>query len=96
MHRISRFLFDSYYHLRINTLLLQAKEFLANPDAFVAAAPVEEAAPVAETKEEEKEEEKEESDDDMVRGLYSVHFKTNGYVTGLWSVRLGYSFAYST
>jgi hypothetical protein len=45
----------------------QAKEFLANPDAFAAAAPVAEAAPAAEAaKEEEKEEEKEESDEDMV------------------------------
>jgi len=46
------------------------KEILANPDAFVAAAPVEEAAPVAEAKEEEKEEEKEESDEDMGFGLF--------------------------
>jgi len=48
----------------------KAKEFLANPDAFVAAAPVEEAAPVAEVKVEEKEEEKEESDEDMGFGLF--------------------------
>ncbi|KAI0045850.1 hypothetical protein FA95DRAFT_82919 [Auriscalpium vulgare] len=49
----------------------KAKEYLANPDAFVSAAPVAEAAaaeaaPVAE----EKEEEKEESDDDMGFGLF--------------------------
>lgn len=50
----------------------KAKEFLANPDAFVtAAAPEAEAAPAAaETKVEEKEEEKEESDDDMGFGLF--------------------------
>jgi large subunit ribosomal protein LP0 len=46
---------------------LQAKEYLANPEAFVVAAPIAtEAAPAAETAAEEKEEEKEESDDDMV------------------------------
>jgi large subunit ribosomal protein LP0 len=45
----------------------KAKEYLANPDAFVVAAPVAEAAPaVAEKVEEEKVEEKDESDDDMV------------------------------
>lgn len=49
------------------------KEYLANPDAFAAAAPVESSAPVAaaaaveETKEEEK---AEESDDDMGFGLF--------------------------
>jgi len=50
----------------------KAKEFLANPDAFAAAAaPVAEAAPAAETKvEEKKEEEAEESDDDMGLGLF--------------------------
>ena len=44
------------------------KEYLANPDAFAALAPVAEVAPVAAApKEEEKAEEKEEeSDDDMV------------------------------
>ena len=47
---------------------MQVKEYLANPDAFASAAPVEEAAPAAaaaavEEKEPEKEEE---SDDDMV------------------------------
>lgn len=43
------------------------KEYLANPEAFAAAAgPVEEAAPVVAAKEEAKEEEKdEESDEDM-------------------------------
>ena len=42
------------------------KEYLANPDAFAAAAPVAEAAPVAAVQEEEKVEEKEEeSDEDM-------------------------------
>ena len=49
---------------------LQAKEYLANPDAFAVAAPV--AAAAADdgpAKAEEKEEEKEESDDDMV----SIH-----------------------
>jgi hypothetical protein len=47
---------------------MKAKEFLANPDAFAAAAaPTESAAPVAEAaKVEEAEEEKEESDEDMV------------------------------
>jgi large subunit ribosomal protein LP0 len=46
---------------------LQAKEYLANPEAFVVAAPVAtDAAPAVETAAEEKEEEKEESDDDMV------------------------------
>jgi large subunit ribosomal protein LP0 len=50
----------------------KAKEYLANPDAFAAAAPVAEAAaPVADAKvEEKKEEEKEESDDDMGFGLF--------------------------
>ncbi|TRM65030.1 ribosomal protein L10-domain-containing protein [Schizophyllum amplum] len=49
----------------------KVKEFLANPDAFVSAAPAAaEAAPAAETKAEEKEEEKEESDDDMGFGLF--------------------------
>ncbi|KAI0058671.1 hypothetical protein BV25DRAFT_1217218 [Artomyces pyxidatus] len=49
----------------------KAKEYLANPEAFAAAAPVAEAA-VAEAApaEEEKEEEKEESDDDMGFGLF--------------------------
>ena len=42
------------------------KEYLANPDAFAAAAPVVEAAPAEAAKEEEKAEEKEEeSDEDM-------------------------------
>jgi len=49
----------------------KVKEYLANPDAFAAAAPVAEAAPAAEAaKVEEKEEEKEESDDDMGFGLF--------------------------
>jgi len=50
----------------------KAKEFLANPDAFAAAAaPTESAAPVAEAaKVEEAEEEKEESDEDMISGLF--------------------------
>ncbi|KAI0714297.1 60S acidic ribosomal protein P0 [Cerioporus squamosus] len=48
----------------------KAKEYLANPDAFVvAAAPVAEAAP-AEEAAPAKEEEKEESDDDMGFGLF--------------------------
>jgi len=50
----------------------KVKEYLANPDAFAAAAPVAEAAPAAAAaKEEEKEQEKEEeSDDDMGFGLF--------------------------
>jgi len=49
----------------------KAKEYLANPDAFVAAAPAAtEAAPAAAAKVEEKEEEKEESEDDMGFGLF--------------------------
>jgi len=51
----------------------KVKEYLANPDAFAAAAPVAtEAAPAAAagTKKEDKEEEKEESDDDMGFGLF--------------------------
>jgi len=49
----------------------KVKEYLANPEAFAAAAPVAEAAPAAEAaKVEEKEEEKEESDDDMGFGLF--------------------------
>jgi large subunit ribosomal protein LP0 len=50
----------------------KVKDYLANPDAFAAAAPVAEAAPVAAAaKEEEKAEEKdEESDDDMGFGLF--------------------------
>jgi len=50
----------------------KVKEYLANPDAFAAAAPVAEAAPAAAAaKEEEMEEEKEEeSDDDMGFGLF--------------------------
>ena len=55
--------------------ILQAKEFLANPEAFaVAAAPVaaEESAPVAAAAEETKEEE-EESDDDMASLLPPYH-----------------------
>jgi len=49
----------------------KVKEYLANPDAFAAAAPVAEAAPAAAAaKEEEKEEEKEESDDDIGFGLF--------------------------
>jgi large subunit ribosomal protein LP0 len=50
----------------------KVKEYLANPDAFAAAAPVAAAAPAAAAaKEEEKEEEKEdESDDDMGFGLF--------------------------
>jgi len=50
----------------------KVKEYLENPDAFAAAAPVAaEAAPAAEaTKEEAKEEEAEESDDDMGFGLF--------------------------
>jgi len=48
------------------------KDILENPDAYVSAAPVADAAPAAaeETKSEEKEEEKEESDDDMGFGLF--------------------------
>jgi len=49
----------------------KAKEYLANPEAFAAAAPAADAAPAAEaSKVEEKEEEKEESDDDMGFGLF--------------------------
>jgi len=49
----------------------KAKEYLANPEAFVVAAPVTtDAAPAVETAAEEKEEEKEESDDDMGFGLF--------------------------
>jgi len=50
----------------------KVKEYLANPDAFAALAPVAEVAPVAAApKEEEKAEEKEEeSDDDMGFGLF--------------------------
>ncbi|KAF8896573.1 60S acidic ribosomal protein P0 [Infundibulicybe gibba] len=49
----------------------KVKEYLANPDAFAAAAPAAaEAAPAAAAKVEEKEEEKEESDDDMGFGLF--------------------------
>ena len=60
--RISNLLADSIF---------QVKEYLANPDAFVSAAPAAaEAAPAAEAKAEEKEEEKEESDDDMGFGLF--------------------------
>ena len=47
-------------------LLSKAKEFLANPDAFIVAAPTESAAPVAEAAKVVEEEEKEESDEDMV------------------------------
>jgi len=47
------------------------KEYLANPEAFAAAAPTAEAAPAADApKAEEKEEEAEESDDDMGFGLF--------------------------
>jgi large subunit ribosomal protein LP0 len=48
------------------------KEYLANPEAFAAAAPVasEAAAPAAAAPVQEKEEEKEESDDDMGFGLF--------------------------
>jgi ribosomal protein L12E/L44/L45/RPP1/RPP2 len=58
--------------------LMQAKEYLENPEAFaVAAAPAAaEAAPAAaEAAAEEKAEEKEESDDDMVRYSRSVKIK---------------------
>lgn len=49
----------------------KVKEYLANPEAFASAAPVEEAAPVAAAAVEEKEEEKEEeSDEDMGFGLF--------------------------
>jgi len=49
------------------------KEYLANPDAFAAAAPADDAAPAAKAAEEApaaKEEEKEDSDDDMGFGLF--------------------------
>jgi large subunit ribosomal protein LP0 len=49
----------------------KVKEYLANPDAFAAAAPAAADAPAAETKAAEKEEEKEEeSDEDMGLGLF--------------------------
>jgi len=49
----------------------KVKEYLANPDAFAAAAPVAESAPAASAPAEEKNEEKEdESDDDMGFGLF--------------------------
>lgn len=49
----------------------KVKEYLANPDAFAAAAPVAEAAPVAAAaKEEVVEEKEEESDEDMGFGLF--------------------------
>jgi hypothetical protein len=57
----------------ILTGIFQAKEYLANPEAFAVAAPataVEEAAPAA-AKEEEKKEDEEDEDDDMV-GLVAV------------------------
>jgi hypothetical protein len=75
------------------TSYFQAKEYLANPDAFVAAAPVAEATPAAaEAKAEEKEEEKEESDDDMVSvdTLCSTHRVSDYPVLGLWFVRLSF------
>jgi large subunit ribosomal protein LP0 len=66
---LSDFYDDSYPPLTIicSSLNVQVKEYLANPDAFASAAPVEEAAPVAAAAVEEKEPEKEEeSDEDMV------------------------------
>jgi large subunit ribosomal protein LP0 len=51
----------------------KVKEYLANPDAFAAAAPVAEAAPVAAAAKEEakvEEEKEDESDDDMGFGLF--------------------------
>lgn len=51
----------------------QAKEFVANPSAFAALAPVEAAAPVEDkedVKEAAKQEESEDSDDDMGFGLF--------------------------
>jgi len=49
----------------------KAKAYLANPDAFVVAAPVAEAAPAASEKvEEEKQEEEDESEEDMGLGLF--------------------------
>lgn len=56
-----------------DTVIFQAKEYLANPEAFAAAAPAaaESAAPAETAKEEAKPEaEAEESDDDMV-SLYT-------------------------
>lgn len=75
------------------TNLVQAKEYLANPDAFAVAAPVaaaEEAAPAAAAKEEEKKEEEEGSDDDMVSlsGIALAPCIMLTSFVGLWALRL--------
>jgi 60s Acidic ribosomal protein len=69
----------------------QAKEYLANPEAFaVAAAPVAEAAaPAEEAAAEKKEEEAEESDGDMVSiPCKSIRSVADDCCVGLRSVRL--------
>lgn len=77
----------------------QAKEYLANPEAFASAAPVAEAAApaaAAAAKEEKPEEKEEESDDDMVSTLYLqiVPSMLNWLNAGLWTVRLVGLFMY--
>jgi ribosomal protein L12E/L44/L45/RPP1/RPP2 len=65
---------QDHYHSLALVLMIQTKEYLANPEAFAAAAPAAASAdaPAAagEKAEEKKEEEEEASDDDMGFGLF--------------------------
>lgn len=67
------------------------KEYLANPDAFAAAAPAAAAATSEAPKEEAKVEEEEESDEDMVSdGLWPGISQSLTHVLGSRSLRLKY------
>jgi hypothetical protein len=79
----------------LTCFIFQAKEYLANPDAFAVAAPpvVAEAAPVADApKPQEAAEEKEDSDEDMVRVQLCPSKACLRLIVlvivGFWSVRL--------
>ena len=62
---------NGYYLLFITVCIIKAKAFLADPSAFMQAAPAQEEEKVEDTPaEEKKEESEEESDEDMGFGLF--------------------------
>jgi len=63
---------NGYYLLFIHftVCIIKAKAFLADPSAFMQAAPAQEEEKVEDTPAEEKEESEEESDEDMGFGLF--------------------------
>lgn len=94
---------DSFYCTVVDYVTdihaFQAKEYLANPDAFaVAAAPAAETTAVADAPKEEAKpaEEEAESDDDMVsyNSRFTLCCITKNLIAGLWFVRLIHLFVF--